>query len=55
MYYNCYEVVDGVCTVWAEAGVLPEGSGLIIGGSLLLVTITAWGFRYIADFLLNRR
>lgn len=55
MFYRCVEVVDNVCTVWAESQpLLPEGAGLKIGGVLLSVTALAWGCQQIARFILNR-
>lgn len=56
-YYVCTEVVNDVCTSWAQKTdllALPENAGLQIGGTLLLLTATAWGVQQIARLLLNR-
>lgn len=56
-YWVCSELVEGVCLQWIQRSdllSLPEGSGLQIGGSLLLLSATAWGIQQIARLLLNR-
>ncbi|AAA88377.1 orf 58, part 2 [Pseudomonas phage Pf3] len=56
-YYVCVQLVNDVCHEWAERSdllSLPEGSGLQIGGMLLLLSATAWGIQQIARLLLNR-
>jgi len=55
--YLCTELLDGVCQSWVEYQpflALPEGAGLKIGGSLLLVSIIAWGMSHTSRFILNR-
>lgn len=53
--FFCASVVDNQCTAWAQLAVLPEGAGLQIGGLLFAATVTAWTFKYIANFLINKR
>ncbi len=56
--YVCVELVNNTCQKWQEFSLLPpleHGDGLKIGGLFLLCTVTAWGFREIAMFVLNRR
>lgn len=56
-YWVCAELVDGVCQQWVQRSdllALPEGSGLQIGGLLLLLSATAWGVQQVARLLLNR-
>ncbi len=56
-YWVCSQLVDGVCQQWVERSdllSLPAGSGLQIGGGLLLLSATAWGIQQIARLLLNR-
>lgn len=55
--YLCAQLEENVCILWVEYNsifTLPEGSGLKIGGMLLLLSATAWGIRQTASFLLNR-
>lgn len=53
--YFCASVVDNQCTAWAPLALLPEGAGMQIGWALLAISVTAWSFRYIANFLINKR
>jgi hypothetical protein len=57
-FYVCTEVVDSVCQAWAQQfGFLPAltaEQGATVGGSILLCMATAWGFRFLVRFLLNR-
>jgi len=56
--YACTEIVNNTCTQWSEQfGFLPALSaeeGLTVGGSILLCMATAWGFRFLLRFILNR-
>lgn len=58
--YVCTSVdlVTNDCLEWSEqVGMLPSLSaeqGMEIGGSILLVFATAWGFRFLSRFILNR-
>lgn len=55
--FICAQLSGTVCTQWVERSdllSLPAGSGLQIGGSLLLLSATAWGIQQIARLLLNR-
>ncbi len=56
MYY-CAELLNGVCQSWVEHKplfALSIEDGLMIGGSFLLASATAFGLNLIARFLLNR-
>lgn len=56
--FVCTDVVNNVCQAWSEQfGFLPALSaeqGLTVGGSLFAVMATAWGFRFLLRFILNR-
>ena len=55
--FICAQLSGNVCTQWVEYNSLFSLSvdqGLKIGGGLLLLTITAWSFRFVANFILNR-
>lgn len=59
MTYVCTEVVNNICSSWVEntniLNSLPAGMGSEIGWQLFLMTLSAWIFKEIAKFILNRR
>lgn len=53
--FFCVEVVDSVCTSWAQAGdILTLEDALIIGASFLSLSGLAWGLGLVAKLVINR-
>lgn len=53
--FFCVEVVDNVCTSWAQAGdILTLEDALTIGAAFLSLSGLAWGLGLIAKLIINR-
>lgn len=53
--YFCVEVVDNVCSSWAQAGdILTLEDALTIGAAFLSLSGLAWGLGLIAKLIINR-
>lgn len=57
MAYVCVELVNGVCSVWAEqAPIIPPltpAEGLSLGWRIVACYAVAWGVRLTARFILS--
>lgn len=55
--FLCSVLDDGVCVEWVEFSTvfsLSLEDGLKIGGLIFVITAIAWGFSFMARFILNR-
>lgn len=57
-YFVCTEVIDNVCSSWIEQQsllLIDLDDGLYLGGMFFLLSISAWGFKFIFNVISNRR
>ncbi|HUH57371.1 MAG TPA: hypothetical protein VL020_03725 [Pseudomonadales bacterium] len=53
--FFCVEVVDNVCSSWAQAGdILTLEDALTVGAAFLSLSGLAWGLGLIAKLIINR-
>lgn len=53
--FFCVEVVDNVCSSWAQAGdILTLDDALAIGAGFLALSGLAWGLGLVARVIINR-
>lgn len=53
--FFCVEVVDNVCSSWAQAGdILTLEDAVTIGAAFLSLSGLAWGLGLIAKLIINR-
>lgn len=57
MFYVCTKLANDVCQHWEKVSfpILEKGEGLKFGALFLLCSITAWGFREVYIFIVNRK